>query len=59
MADDRMTSAEAERRLDSIFICGGTPEERRFAIKRWTDALAREWYVQRSAEKKATAKAVR
>jgi hypothetical protein len=63
MTSDQMTAAEAERRFDSVMICGGTPEERRFALKRWMDAYRREWYTKRSAPpdqaKRAAAKAIR
>jgi hypothetical protein len=56
---DRLTAAEAERRVNSTHYCGGTPEQRRFAIRRWTDALRREWYQQRATENRERAEAVR
>ena len=40
---DKMTSQEAERRVDSVFLCGGTPDEKRFALKRWQAAMKRDW----------------
>jgi hypothetical protein len=63
MSQDQMTAAEAERRLDSIYLCGGTPEERRYAIRRWKNALLREYAHKRATEpdqaKRAIAKAIR
>lgn len=59
MANDLMTAAEAERRLDTLYYCGGTPEERIFALKRWKAALAREWYAERSQAKRELAEALR
>lgn len=55
---EHMTAAEAERRVDSVFNCGGTPEQKRFALKRWTEAMSREWYAQPKPSKKAAAKAL-
>lgn len=54
----RMTAEEAERRFDSIMICGGTKDERRYALKRWMDAYRREWYEQRAEKNQAAAKAL-
>jgi hypothetical protein len=49
MTTDHMTAAEAERRLDSVLLLGGTEEERRFAIRRLKAAEMRE-----SAQRRAT-----
>lgn len=54
-----MTSEEAERRVTTILLLGGTPEERVYALKRWQDAMRREWYEQRSTEKREIAQAIR
>lgn len=63
MSTDHMTAAEAERRLDSVYLLGGTADERRYAIQRWKSALLREYAQKRAAEpdeaKRKVAKAVR
>jgi hypothetical protein len=56
---DQMTAAEAERRVNSVYFCGGTPEERRYALRRWKDAILRESKANRAAENRATAEAIR
>jgi hypothetical protein len=54
-----MTAEEAERRVDSVHYCGGSRDERVFALKQWMAAHEREWYERRAVELRERAEAVR
>jgi hypothetical protein len=58
MSRDHMTADEAGRRLDSVFLLGGTPDERRHAVRQFKEACLRESAQQHAQDNRKAAKAL-